>query len=589
MKEFSAQTGGRYTYVDDILNLQHLALAFASIFDSCDNFIVSGCEVKGSSLSSGYVYINGKLRYFSGVSAVDSWPQYLYENNYTETVAYANGADKVGRNVYGCAIGERVPVTADPLTGEVPQFILITAHGGKQMKDAFFGKYALILNPATSLQTVDGTVNFTGDVCVNHAIVTQDKLTVQSGNYTGQIYLNSDRNLVFQWTGESNNYRFVISQDHAFQFYANEQVVLTITDKEIFSRLPIVSQAIKSGNIRITGSNLYNDSVATDNGAIYINAQGYKGESQYFRDTYIGNGKNNIVVAVNGRSSSVSVFGAFSVTSSQAEGIVLKSNFDKSNPVLRKSISWKDLTAFEIGYVGYHSVENNVLEICNGIADVQITGLESVNIGPAVKENGVLLSKKYAQLVYVNGELEKKADKNEVYTSAYTDRMFAKISGGLSQYVSEVVTKSELRKQIDAISLEEALGKMPALNNYLSDMATTEDNKRKICENIGAAYGEDWQRRQQDSGWVLLTEGLYIRQIGNMVSIQGMVTTIHEGVLFTIPNVIDPPPYAVNFSTLVSSYTSQWRCHISGNSRNCVIDFCNHHNVYIPFSITYMV
>ncbi len=47
MKEFIAQTGGRYTYADDLENLQELALAFSQIFDDCDNFILSGCEVSG--------------------------------------------------------------------------------------------------------------------------------------------------------------------------------------------------------------------------------------------------------------------------------------------------------------------------------------------------------------------------------------------------------------------------------------------------------------------------------------------------------------------------------------------------------------
>ncbi|MBR4405204.1 MAG: hypothetical protein IKT30_02395 [Bacteroidaceae bacterium] len=70
MKEFSAQTGGRYTYVDDIVNLQELSLAFASIFNNCDNFIISGCEISGTSISEGYVYINGKIRRFTGVSGI---------------------------------------------------------------------------------------------------------------------------------------------------------------------------------------------------------------------------------------------------------------------------------------------------------------------------------------------------------------------------------------------------------------------------------------------------------------------------------------------------------------------------------------
>ena len=73
MKEFNAQTGGRYTYVDDIINLQELALAFASLFTDCDNFIVSGCEVTGSTISAGFVYLNGTLRKFSGASGIGTW------------------------------------------------------------------------------------------------------------------------------------------------------------------------------------------------------------------------------------------------------------------------------------------------------------------------------------------------------------------------------------------------------------------------------------------------------------------------------------------------------------------------------------
>lgn len=44
MKEYIAETGGRYTYSDDILNLQELALSMSAVFDSCSDFIISGCE-----------------------------------------------------------------------------------------------------------------------------------------------------------------------------------------------------------------------------------------------------------------------------------------------------------------------------------------------------------------------------------------------------------------------------------------------------------------------------------------------------------------------------------------------------------------
>lgn len=99
MKEFSSQTGGRFTYVDDVLNLQELALAICSIFDGCDNFIVSGCEVSGSTITPGIVYLNGKLRSFTGATDIQSWPQFIYEVNSTENIPYQSGGEKVGRNI----------------------------------------------------------------------------------------------------------------------------------------------------------------------------------------------------------------------------------------------------------------------------------------------------------------------------------------------------------------------------------------------------------------------------------------------------------------------------------------------------------
>ena len=178
MKEFSAQTGGRYTYVDDIVNLQELSLAFASIFNNCDNFIISGCEISGTSISEGYVYINGKIRRFTGVSGITTWPQYIYESNKTETVAYASGSDKVGRNVYGCAIAKTVPTTLDPLTGATPSFIKLTSGGGLTMNDALFGKYALLLKSAAGQQTVSDIITFNNNVNVNGALTTKGRTSL---------------------------------------------------------------------------------------------------------------------------------------------------------------------------------------------------------------------------------------------------------------------------------------------------------------------------------------------------------------------------------------------------------------------------
>lgn len=104
MKEYVAETGGRYTYADDILNLQELALSMTSIFSECTDFIISGCIVSGNAIAPGYVWLNGKVRYFEGCPTT-SFPYYIYERNLSDTVTYANEMNKKGRNNFLCLGG----------------------------------------------------------------------------------------------------------------------------------------------------------------------------------------------------------------------------------------------------------------------------------------------------------------------------------------------------------------------------------------------------------------------------------------------------------------------------------------------------
>lgn len=160
MKEFSAQNGGRYTYSDDLINLQDLALSFVSIYDGCENFIISGCEVSGSTVSEGYVYINKKIRRFNGATGV-SFPCFIYENNSSESIEYVTGGNKVGRNIYGCALGASVPSGNDPLTNAARQSIRLTSSGGPRLKDAFFGANCVLLSKQN--QSILGNLSLTGN------------------------------------------------------------------------------------------------------------------------------------------------------------------------------------------------------------------------------------------------------------------------------------------------------------------------------------------------------------------------------------------------------------------------------------------
>lgn len=588
MKEFSAQTGGRYTYVDDIVNLQELALAFGELFDECDNFIVSGCAVSEKSIGSGFVYLNGKLRYFSGATRIAQWPQYIYESNKNESVAYASGSDKVGRTVYGCACGPTVPSAVDNVTGRTPAALRITQSGGLLMKDAFIGKYALLLNPEKGTQTVNGVVKFNNDINVNGLLAALSDMELRSGNTSCRVGYNSSHNLTIKsQTANGNNYSVVMKDGVGIEFYFNGVLKMTV-GTDITFHASCNANSSMSGSIKTSGTNIYNSSTAADNGELNLNMLGYNGSNTYFRNTYIGNGKGKAILSVKGSDSSVLISGVTTIATDSLEGIVLLSSVPKTNMALQKSVIWKDSNKDVMASVGYLDAANQIFSIVNNVSDIVITGVSSVSIGPSIKENGVLLSEKYALTDSVNKALAKKADADKVYSATDADNTFAKKASGLSQFVTTTNTQAVLRSQIGALGTSD-LNSYAAKSQCLADMATNEENKKKIRDNIGAAAPGDFQTKLKDTGWVVIKEGLYVRQIGNIVSIQGQLKTIHSGILFNVPNTIDPPAHAV-YQSFSFSNSRNWTVSIKSNSRQCKVLYCNGScGDTTDFSITYMV
>lgn len=588
MKEFSAQTGGRYTYVDDIINLQELALAFAELFDECDNFIVSGCEVSGTSIGIGYVYLNGKLRYFSGATGISQWPQYIYESNKKESVAYASGSDKVGRTIYGCACGPTVPVSVDEVTGNTPVALSITQSGGLLMKDAFVGKYALLLNPSRGTQTVNGVVKFSNDIGISGLLSVLGDMEIRSGNTSCRVGYNSSHNLTIKsQTDNGNNYSVVMKDGVGIEFYINGTLKMTI-GADITFHTSHNTNSSTSGSIKTSGTHIHNFSTATDNGELNLNMVGYNGSNTYFRNTYIGNGKGKAVLSIKGNDSSVLISGVTTVSTDGLEGIVLLSSVPKTNMSLQKSVIWKDSNKDVMAFVGYLDTSNQIFSIVNNVSDIVVTGASSVSIGPAIKENGVLLSEKYALVSAMNKALALKADANKVYSATNADNTFAKKASGLSQFITKTNTQTVLRSQIGALGASDLSG-YAVKSQYLADMATDETNKKKIRDNIGAAAVGDFQTKLKDSGWIMIKNGLYVRQIGNIVSVQGNLRTIHSGTVFSIPNSIDPPAHAV-YQSCSFSNNRNWTVSIKANSRQCRVVYCSGScGNTTDFSLTYMV
>lgn len=610
MKEFTSQTGGRYTYIDDILNLQELSLAITSLFDGCDNFIISGCQVSGSSISSGFVFINGKIRYCGGLSNVSSWPVYIYEHNTVERVSYVDAGDQVGRNIYGCSIASSVPSNADVLTGEIPQFIKMSADGSAmRLKDAFFGKYALTIDSAYSSQSVNKNVAFNGNV--NVAGYTQSKggLQILNGNNRGSISYNSEGNLVIQSsaTGESP-YQLVISNTEC-KFYAGGKLLASVNSNGFVANVPIYASSANIGSISYSSSDIYNSGNSTDEGAININLKGYNGGEGFYRVTNIGDGKGNIILSINGKGHTCQLNGDSIISSGSSELLqITNSSLSKTDKALESNIVWKDKNGDKIASMGYASNVDFDFYIYNILGSIRIANDTHIAGDLYVKGSNILVS--LASKAGMTLELNKKANVSDVYSKVVADDTFVKISDGLGKFVeyagggesgrykvrqsigamglSDLHTatlKSELFKDIVREGLPDS-----SSDDYVSKLAA---RQRALCENIGAPYKDDVQLKEKDSGWVKLTSvgtncELYVRQVGHIVSIQGSVYTMYSGQVFTLPNSIDPPGIQVGVS--YNTPTGGWTCRMLTASRECTVYNCNGgQHSFIPFSLTYIV
>lgn len=592
MKEFTSQTGGRFTYVDDFLNLQELALAFGEIFTDCDNFIVSGCEVSGNSISAGLVYLNGKLRVVEETPSITGgWPQYIYEVNENKNVPYASGGEKIGREVWGAKVGKTVPTTLTDLTGAVPKAIQINATGGLRMKDAWFGKYALLLNPAASSQSVKGIVHFQA-LNVSGIVNSTSEYTLRTPGGVGSVYF-SGTNLIFEglFSGAKRIQMVFENATNSIKFITNGMIVATIKDTGISFAKPLTLSRINVGNVCLTSSNIYNASTTGDEGEVNINMLGHAGGSSYFRNTNIGDGKGHALLSISGKNKTLTANGQLIIDENDAMPIILRATLTKANTSLVQYISWQDVNDAKIASFGFNRNDNMDFALVNHIGNIVVTGVNTVDLGPAIKENGVLLSEKYALQANMTKELNKKANasdvynKTETYSSQQCNDKFATKTGGLSQFIVGSNSSEVLCGQIGAVRKDD-LSDFVKKSQLLADMATTDEAKATIRKNIGAASAEELQK---DSLWIQIANSpnLYIRQIGNIVSIQGAITTMHSGTAFRIPNNIDPPRYAVGYDAAMPD-GCYWSCQIKGLSKECTVQRCNHHGLTIPISITYM-
>mgnify|MGYP000136187894 FL=1 len=291
MKEYIAETGGRYTYSDDILNLQELALSMSAVFDGCSDFIISGCEIEGPRVSPGYVWLGGKVRRFDGCADA-VYPYYIYEINRHESVVYANEVNKRGRTCYLCAGAKAVPDTVDPVTDKLPAAIEVTESYAPRFIDKFFGRYAVLLDTPFARQTVKKDLVLAGTFTGQKEISSKTAVSVSGGNgymLKGIVKADGHAAIGAYLHGLLVN-EIVIRTDGTFSFMKQGKELARVTEDGISCGTSLNENA-RIGAVRIKGYDIYNTSDVTDEGCIRINYHGTEGGGTKYRDFAVHDGK----------------------------------------------------------------------------------------------------------------------------------------------------------------------------------------------------------------------------------------------------------------------------------------------------------
>lgn len=431
MKEYVADTGGRYTYVDDILNLQELALSMTAIFSACEDFIISGCEITGNAVSSGYVWINGKVRYFEGCPSA-AFPYYIYEKNGTDTVVYAGDVNKKGRENYLCVGSSVLPSVKDTLTGKVPCLIEITKTYAPRFLDKFFGHYAVLLDTPFSKQTIKKELVVTGKLTTETGLESKTAISVvsplgyslkelvkQNGTASFGSYLNG---LLIS--------EICISTDGSVSFLKGGNELARIDENGMtYTHASCTSSQI--GSLLIEKNSIVNISDTTDEGSVDVNTAGTADEAGVFRDFRVFDGKqaNVPLLHVKGKTKEVCTNGTFIVA---GKSITIVSDTSETNVLY-----YADAEGAAMASAGFISSENTDFSLANTIGNIQLSPKESVNITGDLKVNGTSLKN-----IYVNQK-------------SFTDALAGKVNAVKGKQLSTEDFTTDYKKKLSAISTGE--------------------------------------------------------------------------------------------------------------------------------------
>lgn len=470
MKEYIAETGGRYTYSDDILNLQELALSLTSIFSDCPAFIISGCRAEDSGITPGYVWLGGKIRYFEGIQST-VFPYYIYETNTNESVVYANEVNKRGRCCYLCTGGTAVPQVADPVTGLLPQYLEMGSNYAPRLADKFFGRYTLLLDGPTSRQKVKKDVTFAGDVTVEKTLKSTKELSVLNDNgrsLRGRMKESGDGSLC-AFLNDLLTAEITLNTDGSFSFLKGTTELARLDENGFCCELADVKRS-RIGSVYIYQNHLINVGDDTDEGSVNINYCGYNQTTDCFRNFNVYDGKRCSVplLQVEGRTKTTTVNGVFRVSGNGNCGILRNTSFAKGDPELTGSFEWQDRDGAAIASVGYVSTDTNDFTVSNLFGNLVLLPKGHIDLSGEVRVKGTDIYSIFVTQKNFTDALAKKVSavsgkqlSTEDFTSEYKAKLDAISGGNIDEGGKGYVTASDVA---------EALKYKLNVNSNLSDL-----------------------------------------------------------------------------------------------------------------------
>ena len=213
-------------------------------------------------------------------------------------------------------------------------------------------------------------------------------------------------------------------------------------------------------------------------------------------------------------------------------------------------------------------------------------------------------------------ELATIAKNLEFYAKSVADGRFARMENLFQDYITYLVGQGNsttqaqqiLREKLNLLSKDEIVKDYLRKDAKLTDLVLgTTEAQRQVCRTLGAAFATDYQPLLVDTGWLQMensgqgtdTRNFFVRQIGNIVSIQGEINTAKRdgsnwgGVIAMIPNKIQPPKYSVRCTAANwnddHKYNRGSSFTIYGGSRKVQLYERGFYNVDCQLNFTYFV